>query len=207
MRLFARTLIVVLLCTAGMQSVTPAFESPIVRCLDSLEIAPQELMQHDALRAAEMYYKKDAAFGKFYAVPLFDIVQNALAGIAKDDYAKVFIVCSSTDGSSTSASLAELDPEQAKLPAVILIGDLDATPVNKFTVSDLEGQKGVIDTEQLLRQSSQRVRLRYYMNDVQLKRAERKRLKNAEMTVVFPRDRTAARWISNVHKVYVMISH
>ncbi len=174
--------------------------------LDTVQIDRSRLMNHDGMRAVEIICARQQILGKFYSLALYDLVEASLTTLNDEQRRNVVLICETADGVKTSVALAEVDPDQANVPARLLIGKASETRRGKFELADIEGQEGTIDLSLLALESSNLLRKRITLPDVQLSDNDTQRIRSGRMVIMLPRDNKGERWFDDLVNVFVVMA-
>lgn len=198
-----RIVVPVILALVLLCAVLPGKQA-LVRIVQTVEPDSDSLLYHDSMRSAIIVTGK-RELGKFYTIGIYALIEKHVEKLSPEDRSKALIICEAADGQHTTAALAEFDPAMAVVPAILLIGEAEATRRDSVDIRDIEGMEGVVNLRQLHRETSKLVRERFRLPNCKLSDAEHKRARSAEMMVLFPADRSSQRWLNDVSRIHLAV--
>ncbi|MFP4370212.1 MAG: hypothetical protein ACOC2K_03075 [Bacteroidota bacterium] len=177
------------------------FSDATLKEIVTISADPVKLNEKYDYASTEFFLANKQNAGKFYSFELLEILDNELKG-QNIDTDRLVIVAENSKGRKLVFTYNDLSGDIAPIKPVLLYGQVTGSIGDTIKVQDIEGQKGMVDLEEVIKETDIAVRKRIYLQLRSFPEAEKKRL-FTHGTIIFPIDATPRRWIEGVRKMTV----
>jgi hypothetical protein len=174
-----------------------------LKLVGSIPLNTKELLARSQTVPTEFVLANKKTVGKFNALDVYEILKPQLSTLTPDQLRSTIIVAESSTGETTAFSVAEIQPEISKLPAMLLLNSVGSQTGKIISVQDSSINQGRVDLSKLDAVYSDMIRRRV---GLQLQSAPKSRPLQP-FSIIFPIDARSDRWLNDVKilKIYTVI--
>ncbi len=174
-----------------------------IKQIGILDIQPTVVELDATVRTVEILSSKNQSAGKFRGADVMSCLKNLINAITPDNRSKTVIIAKNNYGQQLVFSLPELLPEVSKIPPILVYRKVTGELGDTAHISDAPRQTGRVNVKEI---------------DAYLERAVQEKIKlqipdvknvafflRQPVSLIFPTDSTAARWLGDVAMLIVAV--
>ncbi len=168
----------------------------------SVTIDSKDLLTRSQTLPTEFLLSNKKVVGKFNALDVYEILKPQLKALTPDQLRSTIIIAESSTGETTTFSVAEIQPEISKLPAMLLLTTVGSQTGKIISVQDSSINRGRVDLSKLDAAYNDMTRRRV---GLQLQSSPKSQPLHP-FSIIFPIDARSDRWLKDVKilKIYTV---
>ena len=165
-----------------------------LRLVATIPIDAKELLKNSQTVPTEFVLSNKKTVGKFNAIDIYEMLKPHLKALSAEISHNTIIVAETSTGETSTFSVAEIQPEISKLPAMLLLTSVGSQTGKIISVQDSSINKGRVDLSKLDALYSDMIRRRV---GLQLQTTQKIQALHP-FSIIFPIDARNDRWLKDV---------
>lgn len=179
--------------------------SAFARDIDTIaeiRISPSELRKNHDYYSVSFKLNNGRKIGKFFCYHVYELLEPHFADMPEKERRKLFFEILNKSGESIIISYFDIDPKTVILQPEIIFSNVEGNIGDTVYVWDKEGQKGQVNLEAIGREVDMVIRRTIRLQMASMNAEEKKRV-FSNGTIIFPQDKTSARWLDRVTEMKI----
>jgi hypothetical protein len=155
-------------------------------------------------KTTEIMLANKKSMGKYTCFEMNDILAPYIKELKEQDKAQLIIISETSDGQQNVSSYYDFTENVNILVPFIIFQQQTGGIGDTVYIRDVPGHKGKVDTRLVDEEYNQAVLHRVYLQLKSVTKEEKDRIFKPG-TIIFPQDKTPARWIGNVKRIRLLL--